>query len=46
MVIELALLIAVAAAMGDTIVRVYEWRQDVLYGRDRAKARVEPNRRR
>jgi hypothetical protein len=32
MVIELALLVAVVAAMGATIVKVYEWRQDVLYG--------------
>jgi hypothetical protein len=32
MIIELALLVAVVAAMGATIVKVYEWRQDVLYG--------------
>jgi len=32
MVIELALFVAVVAAMGATIVKVYEWRQDVLYG--------------
>jgi len=43
MVIELALLVAVVAAMGATIVKVYEWRQDVLYGpylgRDRGGSR-------
>jgi hypothetical protein len=32
MVIELAVLFAVVAVMGATIVKVYEWRQDVLYG--------------
>jgi hypothetical protein len=32
MVIELAVLFAVVAAMGATVVKVYEWRQDVLYG--------------
>ena len=32
MVIELAVFLAIAAAMGGAIVRVYEWRQDVLYG--------------
>jgi hypothetical protein len=32
MIIELAVLFAVVAAMGATIVKVYEWRQNVLYG--------------
>jgi hypothetical protein len=46
MVIELALLVAVVAAMGTTIVKVYEWRQDVLYGPYPTRDRVKPNRRR
>jgi hypothetical protein len=32
MVIELAVFVAIVAAMGGAIVKVYEWRQDVLYG--------------
>jgi hypothetical protein len=32
MFIELALFVAVVAAIGATIVKVYEWRQNVLYG--------------
>ena len=32
MVIELALFVAVVAVMGGATVKVYEWRQDVLYG--------------
>ena len=32
MIIELALIVAVIAATGATIVKLYEWRQDVLYG--------------
>jgi hypothetical protein len=32
MVFELAVLFAVVALMGAIIVKVYEWRQDVLYG--------------
>jgi hypothetical protein len=32
MVIELAVLFAVVAVMGASMVKVYEWRQDVLYG--------------
>jgi hypothetical protein len=44
MFIELALFVAVVAAMGATVVKVYEWRQDVLYGpylgRDRGGDRV------
>jgi hypothetical protein len=32
MVIELAVLFAVVAATGAAVVKVYEWRQDVLYG--------------
>ena len=31
-VIELAVFLALVAAMGGAIVKVYEWRQDVLYG--------------
>jgi hypothetical protein len=44
MVIELAVLVAIVAAMGATIVKVYEWRQDVLYGPYLARVRVEQNR--
>jgi hypothetical protein len=32
MVIELAVLSVVVAVMGAAIVKIYEWRQDVLYG--------------
>jgi hypothetical protein len=32
MIIELALFAAVAAVLGGAIVKVYEWRQEVLYG--------------
>jgi hypothetical protein len=32
MVIELAVFFAVVAALGATIVKLYEWRQDVLHG--------------
>jgi hypothetical protein len=45
MVIELALLVAVVAVMGAIIVKVYEWRQDVLYGPYLARDRVDPKRR-
>jgi hypothetical protein len=41
MVIELVLLFAFAVAIGVTVVKVIEWRMDVLYGpylvRDRAE---------
>jgi hypothetical protein len=46
MVIELAVLFAVVALMGAIIVKVYEWRQDVLCGLDRARVRERLNRRR
>jgi hypothetical protein len=39
MVIELAVLFAIVASMGAIIVKVYEWRQDVLCGIDRARDR-------
>ena len=45
MVIELSVLFAVVALMGAVIVKVYEWRQDVLCGLDRARDRGRPNRR-
>jgi hypothetical protein len=32
MFVELAVLCAVVTLMGATIVKVYEWRQDVLHG--------------
>jgi hypothetical protein len=32
MLVELAILAAVVAVVGATVVKVYEWRQDVLYG--------------
>jgi hypothetical protein len=32
MLIDLAILFALVTAMGATIVKVYEWRQDVLHG--------------
>jgi len=46
MVIELAVLVAVVAVMGATIVKIYEWRQDVLYGPYFARDRARPNRKR
>ena len=45
MFIELALFVAVVAAMGATIVKFYEWRQDVLYGPYLTRDRGEPGRR-
>jgi hypothetical protein len=41
MLIELALFVAIVAAMGATVVKIYEWRQDVLYGPYLARERVE-----
>ncbi len=32
MIIELAIIFATVAVMGATVVKVYEWRQNVLYG--------------
>jgi len=46
MVVELVIFVAVAVAMGAVIVKVYEWRQDVLYGPYLAGERVYPKRRR
>lgn len=46
MIIELTVLVATVAAMGAAIVKIYEWRQDVLYGPYLARERVEQNRRR
>jgi hypothetical protein len=45
MIIELALLIAVVAAIGASVVKIYEWRQDVLYGPFLAKDGENRNRR-
>jgi hypothetical protein len=44
MVIELAVLFAVVALMAGIIVKVYEWRHDVLYGPYLARDRGRPNR--
>jgi hypothetical protein len=44
MIIELAVLVAVVAAMGATVVKIYEWRQNVLYGPYLAKERAEQKR--
>jgi hypothetical protein len=46
MLTELALFVAIVAAMGATVVKIYEWRQDVLYGPYLARERVEQKRRR
>jgi hypothetical protein len=39
MVIETILFLAFVMAMGAAIVKIYEWRQDVLYGPYLAKQR-------
>jgi hypothetical protein len=44
MVTELAVLFAVVALMAGIIVKVYEWRQDVLYGPYLARHRGGLNR--
>jgi hypothetical protein len=44
MVIEAILFLAFVTALGTAIVKVYEWRQDVLYGPYLAKQRSKPNR--
>ena len=44
MVIELILLFAFAAAIGVAVVKVIEWRMDVLYGPYLSKERVEQKR--
>ena len=41
MVIELILLFAFAAAIGIAVVKVIEWRMDVLYGPYLARERVK-----
>jgi len=32
MIVETILFLVFVAAVGDAIVKIYEWRQDVLYG--------------
>jgi hypothetical protein len=44
MVIETILFLAFVTAVGVAIVKIYEWRQDVLYGPYLAKQRSKPNR--
>jgi hypothetical protein len=46
MVIELAVLVAGVAVMGAIIVKIYEWRQDVLYGPYLARVPVKQKHRR
>ena len=46
MIIETILFLVFVAAVGAAIVKLYERRQDVLYGPYLAKQRSEPNRRR
>jgi hypothetical protein len=44
MVIETILFLAFVIAVGTAIVKIYEWRQDVLYGPYLANQRSERNR--
>jgi hypothetical protein len=44
MIIELVLLFAFAVAIGVAVVKVIEWRMDVLYGPYLAKERAEQKR--
>jgi hypothetical protein len=44
MVIETILFLAFVTAVGVAIVKIYKWRQDVLYGPYLAKQRFKPNR--
>jgi hypothetical protein len=44
MVIETILFLAFVTAAGTAIVKIYEWRQDVLYGPYLAKQCSEPSR--
>jgi hypothetical protein len=44
MAIETILFLAFVTAVGVAIVKIYEWRQDVLYGPNLAKQRSNPNR--
>jgi hypothetical protein len=46
MFIELAVLVAIVVTMGPPVVKIYEWRHDVLYGPYLARERVEQKRRR
>jgi prepilin signal peptidase PulO-like enzyme (type II secretory pathway) len=46
MIVELTVLVAIVAAMGAAVVKIYEWRQDVLFGPYLARGCVEPKRRR
>jgi hypothetical protein len=41
MIIELVVLVAVVAAIGAIVVKVYEWRQDLLHGPYLAKHRAK-----
>jgi hypothetical protein len=45
MVIETILFLAFVTAVGIAIVKIYEWRQDVLYGPYLARQRLENRRR-
>jgi hypothetical protein len=45
MVIETILFLAFVTAVGVAIVKIYEWRQDVLYGPYLARQRSENRRR-
>jgi hypothetical protein len=44
MIIETILFLVFVTAVGAAIVKVYEWRQDVLYGPYLTRQRSEPNR--
>jgi hypothetical protein len=44
MFIETILFLAFAVTVGAAIVKIYEWRQGVLYGPYLAKQRSKPNR--
>jgi hypothetical protein len=43
MIIETILFLVVITALGAAAVKLYEWRQDVLYGPYLAKRHSEPN---
>jgi hypothetical protein len=43
MIIEAIIFLVFVTAVGAAIVKIYEWRQDVLYGPYLAKRRSEPN---
>jgi hypothetical protein len=44
MIIETILFLAFVTAVGTTIVKIYEWRHDILYGPYLVKQRSEPKR--